>query len=83
MGRKKRKSGQSDGPYNPYFGKAQDESHMPERPLFTWALAVPGLLLGVVIGLGTRQLVLGIVFGGIMGIAIGSMIDKWREKRTK
>ena len=83
MGQKKQKDKQSDGPYNPYFGKAEDESHMPERPFFTWVLAIPGLVLGAFLGIGTKQLLLGIIFGGVMGIAIGSMIDKWREKRQK
>lgn len=81
MARKKKPTGPVEGPFNPYFGKATDESQMAKRPFFTWILAIPGLILGVFIGIGTQEPVLGPVFGGIMGIAIGSMIDKWRENR--
>ena len=81
MARKKKEKQPQSGPFNPYYGKAKDESKMAEKPFWTWILAVPGVLLGIFIGLGTHELVLGPVFGGIMGIAIGSLIDKAIEKR--
>ena len=81
MARKKKKEEPESGPFNPYFGKATDESHMAKKPFFTWVLAVPGLILGVFIGMGTKEPLLGPVFGAIMGIAVGSLIDKAIEKR--
>lgn len=81
--RKKGKDPAQEGPYNPYFGKVKDDSNMAKKPVWTWALAIPGLVLGVFIGMGTHEPVLGPVFGAIMGIAIGSLIDKRRERKEE
>lgn len=70
-------------PNNPYFGKFEDESHMPEKPFLTWILVVPGLIIGGLLGFQVDNLPLGLVFGAVMGIAIGSLIDKWREGRKE
>ncbi|MBU5230541.1 hypothetical protein [Intestinimonas butyriciproducens] len=83
MARKKKDRKSHSGPYNPYFGKFEDESQMAKRPFFTWILVVPGTVLGVFIGMKVQEPVLGPVFGGIMGIAVGSLIDKRREKRRE
>ena len=83
MARKKKDRKSHSGPYNPYFGKFEDESQMAKRPFFTWILVVPGAVLGVFIGMKVQEPVLGPVFGGIMGIAVGSLIDKRREKRRE
>lgn len=80
MARKKKEPNEPRRPYNPYYGRATDPSNMPEKPVWTWRLAVPGLILGAVIGVIVREPVLGVVFGGVMGIAVGSLIDKHREK---
>ena len=69
--------------YNPYYGKAKDESHMAEKPFFTWKLANPGLLQGSLVGMKIRDVFLGGVFGAIIGIALGSLLDKAIEKRRK
>lgn len=81
MARKKKRSSTPQGPYNPYFGKVHDESQMAKKPFFTWLLAIPGLLLGILVGIGTQEPILGPVFGAVMGIALGSLIDKAIEKR--
>lgn len=65
--------------YNPYFGKPSDESHMAKKPFFTWLLVIPGLILGALLGRQVVNLPLGLLFGAIMGIAVGSLIDKRRE----
>ena len=52
--RKKGKDPAQEGPYNPYFGKVKDDSNMAKKPIWTWALAIPGLALGVFIGMGTH-----------------------------
>ena len=70
MARKKKDRESHSGPYNPYFGKFEDESQMAKRPFFTWILVVPGAVLGVFIGMKVQEPVLGPVFGGIMGIAV-------------
>lgn len=64
--RKKGKDPAQKGPYNPYFGKVKDDSNMAKKPVWTWALAIPGLVLGVFIGMGTHEPVLGPVFGAVM-----------------
>lgn len=82
MARKKRKEGKDPSKvHNPYFGKFEDESKMPEKPFLTWILVVPGLLLGGLLGFKVENLFLGLVFGAVMGIAIGSLIDKWWADR--
>lgn len=83
MSRRKKEQAPGEGPFNPYFGKTEDESHMPEKPFFTWILVIPGLALGLWLGLGTGELLMGLVCGAVFGIAGGSLLDKWREKRRK
>ena len=83
MARKKKDRESHSGPYNPYFGKFEDESQMAKRPFFTWILIVPGAVLGVFIGMKVQEPVLGPVFGGIMGIAVGSLIDKKNAGRRE
>lgn len=68
-------------PNNPYFGKFEDESKMPEKPFLTWILVVPGLIVGGLLGFKVENLFLGLIFGAVMGIAIGSLIDKWWADR--
>lgn len=81
MGKKQGQGKDPETVYNPYFGKANEASHMPKRPLFTWILVIPGLGLGLWLGLGTGDLLMGLICGAVFGIAGGSLIDKWREKR--
>lgn len=81
MARKKKKETQEI--YNPYFGKFEDESKMAKKPYWTWILAAPGLVLGIVVAIRTGEPFLGPVFGIIMGIGAGSLIDKHREKKQE
>ena len=83
MARKKKEERDPAQTYNPYFGKTQDESHMPRRPFFTWLLVLPGLGLGLWLGLNTERLLMGLLCGAVLGIALGSVIDKWREGREE
>ena len=59
-----------------------DESQMAKRPFFTWILVVPGAVLGVFIGMKVQEPVLGPVFGGIMGIAVGSLCLLYTSRRV-
>lgn len=81
MARKKKEKSSGDGPFNPYFGKFEDESHMAQRPMFTWILVIPGLGLGYWLGSGTGEMLMGLICGAVFGIALGSIIDKWLDKR--
>lgn len=83
MARKKKEKGSGSGLFNPYFGKFEDESHMAQRPFFTWLFMIPGLALGFWLGSGTGKMVMGLICGAVMGIALGSVIDKWLENRRK
>ena len=81
MARKKKEEKDPAEVFNPYFGKTHDESHMAKKPFFTWILVIPGLVFGVWLGLGTENLLMGLICGAVFGIALGSVIDKWRENR--
>ena len=80
---KKKKLGAPREAYNPYFGKAKDESQMAKQPFFTWIFVIPGVILGLLIGLKVQDVFLGLVFGAVMGIAAGTLLDKWLEKRKE
>lgn len=81
MARKKEKKERV--PYNPYFGKFKDESHMPEKPFLTWVLTIPGAIIGAILGWRVENLPLGLIYGAVMGIAVGTLLDKWWIKRQK
>ena len=81
MARKKKEANPGDGPFNPYYGKFKEESHMAEKPFFTWILIIPGLGLGFWLGSGTGEMVMGLICGAVFGIALGSLIDKWFDRR--
>lgn len=81
MARKKEKKERV--PYNPYFGKVKDESHMAEKPFLTWLLTIPGAIIGAVLGWRVENLFLGLVYGAVMGIAAGTLLDKWWIKHKK
>lgn len=82
MGRKK-KLGAPREAYNPYYGKSKDESQMAKKPFFTWIFVVPGAIIGLLVGLRVQDVGLGLIFGAIMGIAIGTLLDKHLEKRRE
>ena len=80
---KKKKLGAPREAYNPYFGKFEDESQMAKKPFFTWLLVVPGTVAGLLVGLRVQDVLSGIFFGAVMGIAAGTLLDKWLEKRKE
>lgn len=82
MGRKK-KLGAPREAYNPYYGKFKDESQMAKKPFFTWIFVIPGVVIGLLVGLRVQNVGLGLIFGAIMGIAVGTLLDKHLEKRRE
>lgn len=82
MGRKK-KLGAPREAYNPYYGKFKDESQMAKKPFFTWIFVIPGVVIGLLAGLRVQNMGLGLIFGAIMGIAVGTLLDKHLEKRRE
>ena len=75
---KKKKLGAPREAYNPYYGKFKDESQMAQKPFFTWIFVVPGAVIGLLVGLRVQDVGL-----AIMGIAIGTLLYKWLEKRKE